>query len=135
MKKNRIVGVAVASVMALGVAITCRAAFLDGTHGKVKMTPNKAAVDKGEKEFDDTLTFADGKFSSSAFLARGFKPAVYRGESEENEAEFEVEQIGENTNSLVNWQGEIRGKRIVGRLTWKKTDGTSLSYDFDGTKE
>ena len=36
----------------LVAAITCRAAFLDGTHGKVKMTPDKATADKGEKEFD-----------------------------------------------------------------------------------
>ena len=135
MSTNQTCRRAIVTVVAFAIATACYAAFLDGTHGKVKMTPDKAVADKGEKGFDDTLSFAQGKFSSSAFLARGFKSAVYRGESEENEAEFEVEQIGKNTNTLVNWQGEVRGKRIVGRLTWKKADATSLSYDFDGTKQ
>jgi hypothetical protein len=135
MKTNRALGVMFAMAMLVVVAITCRAAFLDGTHGKVKMVPDKAAADKGEKGFNDTLSFANGRFSSAAFLAKGFKSAVYHGEAEENEAEFEVEQIGKNTNSLVNWLGEIRGKKLLGRLTWKKADGTTLSYDFDGTKE
>ena len=135
MSTNQTCRRAIITVVAFAIATACCAAFLDGTHGKVKMTPDKATADKGAKGFDDTLSFAHGKFSSSAFLVKGFRSVEYHGESEENEAEFEVEQIGKNTNTLVNWQGEVRGKRIVGRLTWKKADGTSLSYDFDGTKQ
>jgi len=116
------------------IAINCWAAFLDGTHGKVKVVPDKATADKGEKEFDDTLSFADGKFSSSFFLAKGFKPATYGGEKEDTEAEFEVEQTSV-TNGLINWLGEIRGKKFMGRLMWKKKDGSTLNYNFEGTKE
>jgi hypothetical protein len=113
------------------VAIACYAGVLDGTHGKVKMTPDKATATRGEKGFDDTLSLVDGKFSSAFFRSKGFRSAPYNGEKEQNEAEFEVEQTSA-TNGLVNWLGEIRGKRLLGRLTWKKADGTSLSYDFDG---
>jgi hypothetical protein len=132
MKTNRTVGLAIAGVMAF--AIACYAAFLDGTRGKVKVTPDKVTADTGEKGFDDTLSFTNGKFSSAFFLAKGFKPAAYNGETEENEAEFEVEQTSV-TNGLINWLGEIHGKKLVGRLTWKKKDGPSLNYDFEGTKE
>ena len=131
MKIDRALSGAIIGALLLLLAITCRAAFLDGTHSKVKVVPDKMTADKGEKEFTDTLSFSKGKFSSATFLARGFKPADYRGEAEENEAEFEVEQTSE-TNGVVNWQGEIRAKNVVGRLTWKKKDGTSLSYNFDG---
>jgi hypothetical protein len=134
MKTNRIVGLAAASGMAFAVAIACYAAVLDGTHGKVKVIPDKVTADTGEKGFDDTLSFADGKFTSVFFLAKGFKPAAYNGETEENEAEFEVEQTSV-TNGLINWLGEIRGKKLMGRLMWKKKDGPTLTYNFEGTKE
>jgi hypothetical protein len=134
MRTNRTCSLVIATVVAFEIVITCQAAFLDGTHSKVKVVPDKMTADKGEKEYTDTLSFSKGKFSSATFLARGFKPADYRGESEENEAEFEVEQTS-GTNGVVNWQGEIRAKKVLGRLTWKKKDGTSLSYDFEGPKK
>ncbi|HXI83041.1 MAG TPA: hypothetical protein VNL17_03005 [Verrucomicrobiae bacterium] len=134
MRINQVLGGAIIGALFLLLAITCRAAFLDGTRSKVKVVPDKVTADRGEKEYTDTLSFSKGKFSSKTFLARGFKPADYRGESEENEAEFEVEQTSD-TNGVVTWQGEIRAKKVLGRLTWKKKDGTSLSYDFDGSKQ
>src|ERR1035441_7701835 len=121
MKSNRFIGFVGASMMALAVVIACYAGVLDGNHGKIKVIPDQATVDMGEKGFNDTLSFADGKFTSAFFLARGFKPAAYNGEKEENEAEFEVEQTSV-TNGLINWLGEIRAKKLVGRLTWQKKD-------------
>lgn len=132
MKPNRILGLPVATLLACAIAMACYAAFLDGTHCQVKVVPEKGTADKGEKTFDDTLSFAGGKFSSSAFLAKGFKPAAYQGEQEQNEAEFEVEQTSV-TNGVINWRGEIRGKKFMGRLGWTKKDGTHLSYNFEGT--
>lgn len=123
------------AIMALAVvAISCWAAFLDGTKWSVTVSPGQTTSDKNAKEFGDTLSFADGKFSSAAFLAKGFKPAAYRGEEEPNEAEFEVEQLGP-TNSVANWLGEIRGTNIMGRLTWKMADGTNHTFNFHGTKK
>lgn len=134
MKMNRIIGLAVISAMVFAVAIACYAGVLDGTRGKVKVIPDKATADGGEKGFDDTLSFADGKFSSTFFLAKGFKPAAYNGEKEANEAEFEVEQTSV-TNGLINWLGEIRGKKLAGQMRWKKTDGHTLTYNFAGTQD
>jgi hypothetical protein len=116
------------------IAISCWAAFLDGTKCIVTVTPTQTAPNKDEKEFSDTLGFADGKFSSAAFLAKGFKPAAYRGEEESTKAEFEVELTGPS-NSVANWLGEIRGSNIMGRLTWKTADGTNHTFDFQGTKK
>ena len=134
MQTNKIVGLVMATTALFASAIIVHAAMLDGTKLKVKMVPDKAAADKGEKEFEDELIFADGKFTSTALLRKGFKPSKYRGEFEEKEAEFEVEQLSE-TNGVANWQGEIRGTNAVGRLKWKQKDGSYLSYEFNGTKE
>src|SRR5437870_6025102 len=85
----------VAALVLTASAIVCRAALLDGMSWQVKMTPDPAAADKGQKEFADELTFADEKFSSKFFLAKGFKPASYRSEIEPNDAEYEVEQTSD----------------------------------------
>jgi hypothetical protein len=114
-------------------ALSCRADFLDGTSGQLQVLPDKAAAEKGEKEFGDKITFTDGKFSSAFFATKGFKSATYRGEAEPNEAEFEVEQTSES-DGVVTWLGEIREKRITGRLKWRRKDGTALNYTFEGTK-
>jgi len=121
-------------LMLSALACPCRAGFLDGTSGQLKVVPEQATADKGGKEFSDKITFADGKFTSSFFLAKGFKPAVYRGETEPNEAEFEVEQTSVS-DGVITWLGEIRGKQILGRLKWQKKDGPMLSYNFEGTKD
>lgn len=135
MKRKQIIGATAATLVAIGIVAACWAGVLDGTRGKVKVVPDKSAADRGEKEFDDTLSFADGKFSSAFFLAKGFKPAKYHGETEETEAEFEVEQTSA-TNGVINWLGEVRGKKLVGRLEWKKKkDDPALAYNFEGTKE
>ena len=134
MHTYKIYRAAILAGIVLATAVLCRAAFLDGTKCKVTLVPEKAAADKGEKKFSDTLTFADDKFTSTALLAKGFKPAPYRGEKEPNEAEFEVEQTSD-TDGVVNWQGEIRGKKVVGRLRWTKTDGTHLAFEFEGATE
>ena len=118
----------------MGVAIACYATLLDGTHCKVKVVPDKLAAEKGEKEFDDTLSFADGKFSSSVFLAKGFKPATYEYESEDSEADFGVDQTNV-TYGVLHWQGSISGKELLGELIWKKEDGTNLHYTFEGTRK
>jgi hypothetical protein len=132
MRTNRTCSLVIMTVVAF--AIACYAGVLDGNHGNIKVTPDPATADKGEKAFEDTLSFADGKFTSAFFLARGFKPAAYNGEKEENEAEFEVEQTSV-TNGLINWLGEIRGKKFAGRLTWVKKDGPTFTYNFDGTND
>jgi hypothetical protein len=134
MHGDRILGVVTGAIVLLIIAVSCRAGVLDGTKLKVEVVPDKATADKGEKEFADELIFADGKFTSTALLPKGFKPSKYNAEVETNEAEFEAEQVSE-TDDVVSWLGEIRGTNAVGRLKWKREDGSYLSYEFSGTKE
>jgi hypothetical protein len=120
-------------LMLFALAYPCRAGFLGGTTGELKVVPGQATAGKGVKEFSDKITFADSKFSSTYFSAKGFKPAAYPGETEPNEAEFGVEQTSES-DGVVTWLGEIRGKQIVSRLIWRRNEGATLSYNFEGTK-
>jgi hypothetical protein len=124
----------IASVIVFAAAFMVQAALLDETKFKVKVVPDKATADKGAKEFDDELVFADGKFTSTALSRKGFKPANYHAEAEPNEAEFEVEQRSA-TKGVATWTGEIRGTNALGGLQWLQKSGTNFSYEFTGTKQ
>jgi hypothetical protein len=115
------------------LAASCMASVLDRGAWKITIVPDKAAIASGLKEFSDTLTFAEGKFGSVALSAKGFRPVAYRGDFEEGEAEFEAEQVSD-TEGVAIWLGEIRGDRIVGRLQFRKKDGTNLAFNFSGTR-
>src|SRR5437867_1272985 len=117
MQANRTQRLTTVLAMLLASAIIVHAGVLDGTKWKVRLVPDKAAADKGEKEFDDELIFTDGKFTSTALLRRGFKPSKYHAEVEPREAEFEVQQVSE-TDGTADWHGEIRGTNTVGGLEW-----------------
>ena len=125
---------ALAVVALTVIAMNCWAGALDGTRAQVKVARADAATDRDKKGFDDTLSFADGKFSSAAFQAKGFQPALYNGEREKNEAEFEVEQTN-SVGEVVNWLGNIQGNHVGGRVHWVKKDGTRTSYYFNGTAD
>jgi len=107
---------------------------LDGIHVNVRVLPADGSAAKGDKGFDDTLRFADGKFTSAAFGAKGFQPALYNGERERTEAEFEVEQTN-SAGDVLNWLGNIRNGHVGGHLHWEKKDGTRTAYYFNGTED
>lgn len=124
---------AVAGVVALQAGNDRLVRALDGTQWKIHLAPEKSDADKGEKAYDDTLKFADGRFTSSVLQARGFATATYKGELEPSEAEFEVEQTSES-NGIATWLGQIRGNHVAGRLEWRKKSGVYVIYNFTGTK-
>ena len=121
-------------VVLTAFAITCWAGPLDGIRAKVRIVPADAPGAKSDKGFDDALSFADGKFVSTAFQAKGFQSARYNGEREKNEAEFEVEQTN-GVGEVVNWLGNIQGNHVGGRVHWVQKDGTRTSYYFNGTAD
>ena len=107
--------------------------ILEGTSWKITAAPDEASAKNGAEKFDDTISFADGKFSSAALARKGFKLAKYQGDFEEREAEFDLEQESESQGIAI-WIGELRGGKIAGRLQWKKKDGTNLFFNFIGAK-
>ena len=134
MQATRFRRVVILSAMLLAAAGIVRAGVLDGTRFKVKVVPDKATADKGEKGFEDELIFADGKFTSTALSRKGFKSTKYRAESESWEAEFEVELVSA-TNGVAVWIGEIRGTNALGGLQWIQKGRGDYMFEFNGTKE
>ena len=134
MRTNTTTRITIASTLLLAGSMLVHAGVLDGTRWKVKVVPDKAAADKGAKEFGDELIFADDKFTSTVLLRKGFAPAKYRADVEPTEAEFEVEQRSQ-TNGVVVWEGEIRGTNTLGGLQWMQEGRADFLYEITGTKE
>lgn len=126
--------VIVALVLILAGTIIVHAGLLDGTKLKVRAIPDQASADKGAKEFNDELIFANDTCTSTNLLRKGFTPSKYHAEAEPNEAEFEAE-LASATNGVATWTGEIRGTNTLGGLVWSRKDGTNFIYNFTGTKQ
>ena len=108
-------------------------AVLDGTSWKVEVEPDAMAKAKGEKDFKETLTFADGKVSLSAPKV-GFEASPYSvTKGGEKEMIFKAERSTEGEGSSV-LTGTVHGKSMKGKLIWTKNDGAVFTYDFKGSK-
>lgn len=111
-----------------------RVPVLDGSTWKVDVEPDKMAREKGEKEFKDTLTFADGKVSMTECLKVACDPWIYTvAKSGEEDLTFKTERESESKGTSV-WTGIIRGNSIEGKLVWTQKDGAILTYTFKGSK-
>lgn len=107
---------------------------LDGSSWKVDVEPDKMAKEKGEKDFKDTLTFADGKVSMSECLKVACDPWIYTlAQSGEKDLTFKTERDSDTQGASV-WTGMIHGNNIEGKLVWTKLDGAVLTYSFKGSK-
>ncbi len=108
-------------------------AVLDGTSWKVDVEPDSMSKDKGEKQFKETMTFADGSVTLSAPKV-GFAPSPYTvAKSGEKDWTFKASRSSVEEGSSV-WTGLIHDKSVEGKLIWTKNDGAVLTYTFKGNK-
>ena len=109
--------------------------ILEGTRWTVKVSPDKAATAKGEKEFNDTLVFAANKVSMTECTTKGYKPSSYTvRKSGADGWKFTTDQVSETDGKTV-WNADIQGTTIKGTVVCTKKDGTILNYTFDGKKD
>lgn len=108
-------------------------AVLDGTSWKVDVEPDSMAKDKGEKQFKETLTFAEGSVSLSAPKV-GFEASPYTvSKAGEKDWTFKAERASAGEGSSV-WTGTVHDNNLEGKMIWTKNDGAVLTYTFKGNK-
>jgi hypothetical protein len=106
---------------------------LDGTSWKIDVSADDMAKDKGEKDFKETMTFADGSVSLSAPKV-GFGASPYTvTQAGEKDWTFKAERSSAGEGSSV-WTGTVHDKDLEGKLIWTKNDGSVLTYTFKGSK-
>jgi len=106
---------------------------LDGTSWKLDVEPDTMTKDKGEKQFKETMTFADGKVSLSAPKV-GFEASPYTVTTTgEKEWTFKATRTSMGEGGAV-WTGTVKGSSLDGKLIWTKNDGSVLTYTFKGSK-
>ena len=124
---------AFALLLCTAALVASEVAVLDGTSWKVNVEPDAMTKDTGEKQFDETITFADGKISLSAPKV-GFWASPYTVEKNgEKDFTFKAKRTSAGEGSTV-WTGVVKDKDLEGKLIWTKNDGKVLTYDFKGNK-
>jgi len=133
--KTTVLLVAFAVILSTAVMASPQVAVLDGTSWKIEVEPDGMAKDKGEKQFKETLTFADGNVSLSAPKV-GFEASPYSiTKSAENQKDLNFKAERSSTgegNSILT--GMVHENNVKGKLIWTKNDGTVLTYSFSGNK-
>jgi len=112
-----------------------KVAVLDGTSWKVQVEPDAMAKEKGEKEFDETLIFADGSLSATARQQIGFAASSYAvtPDPKSKDMTFTTEQRSEHEGTTT-WTGTIHEDHVEGKMIWKKANGSILTFTFKGEK-
>lgn len=110
-----------------------KVAVLDGTSWKVDVEPDSMAKDKGEKQFKETLTFADGNVSIGSAKV-GFEASSYSvSKAGEKDFTFKAERSSSGEGNTI-WTGTIHGNHLDGKLIVTTSDGAVLTYTFKGDK-
>lgn len=117
-----------------GVALASpKISVLDGTSWKIDVEPDGMAKDKGEKQFKETLTFADGNITLSVPKV-GTEASPYSVTKEgEKDYTFKAERSSSGEGDSV-WTGTIHGKEVSGKMILTKTDGGVFTFTFKGDK-
>jgi hypothetical protein len=111
-----------------------KVAALDGTSWKIDVVPDAMAKTKGEKEYKEVLTFADGMVTMNEGQKVGFASSSYEvTKSGEKDWTFKTEQKSESTGRSI-WTGTIHEKGFEGKLILTKHGGAVLTYTFKGNK-
>lgn len=131
---RKLTGLVVCAMFLSTVALaSAKLAVLDGTSWKLDVEPDSMAKDKGEKQFKETLTFADGNITLSAPKV-GTEVSPYTvTKSGEKDVTFKAERSSSGQGSSV-WTGTVHGKEMEGKMVMTKNDGAVLTYNFKGNK-
>ena len=109
-------------------------AVLDGTSWKVDVGPDAMAKQKGEKDYNEVLTFADGMVSMKEGQKVGFASSHYEvAKSGDKDWTFKSAQDSQSVGQAV-WTGTIHEKNIDGKMIMTRKDGSVLTYTFKGNK-
>ncbi len=128
---RKLMSVTLAVLMVSGSAWS---ASLNGSSWNVKVTPDAQAVAAGEKTFDDTLIFKEGKLTATACVKEGFAPSDYKPMSESKDSAFTALQTSAKQGS-TDWHGAVQKTgSIEGTMVWTRLDGKIVHYTFAGKK-
>ena len=108
-------------------------AVLDGTSWKIEVEPDSMAKDKGEKQFKETLTFADGNITLSAPKVGSEVSPYSVSKAGEKDFTFKADRTSWGEGNAV-WTGTTHGKALEGKMILTKNDGSVLTYNFHGSK-
>ncbi|MGH9868117.1 MAG: hypothetical protein ACREAA_08140 [Candidatus Polarisedimenticolia bacterium] len=106
---------------------------LAGTKWVVTVTPDEKAKAAGEKAFEDTIIFEGEMVTMTECKKAGFSGSNYKQGKTKEGVTFETTQESA-TEGKSTWKGEALGDSIRGTMKWKKKDGKTADFTFEGKK-
>ena len=111
-----------------------KVAALDGTSWKIDVGPDAMAKQKGEKDYKEVLTFADGMVSMKEGQKVGFGSSRYEiAKSGDKDWTFKSAQDSQSIGQAV-WTGTIHENDMEGKMIMTRKDGAVLTYTFKGNR-
>ena len=86
------------------------------------------------KTYDDTLTFAGGKFISQKQKSLGFTEAQYDADVRGGQAATFTATAKSKKEGSAKWTGTVAATEINGTLEWTKADGSVVNYTYRGSR-
>lgn len=86
------------------------------------------------KTYDDTLTFAGGKFISQKQKSMGFTEAEYDADVRGGQAATFTATAKSKKEGSAKWTGTVAATEINGTLEWTKADGSVVNYTYRGSR-
>jgi hypothetical protein len=86
------------------------------------------------KTYDDTLTFAGGKFISQKQKSMGFTETEYDADVRGGQAATFTATAKSKKEGSAKWTGTVAATEINGTLEWTKADGSVVNYTYRGSR-
>ncbi|HZI94388.1 MAG TPA: hypothetical protein VFE84_09105 [Patescibacteria group bacterium] len=132
--KNLVWLAAVAIAFGMVAFASDKVAELDGTSWKVSVVPDDMAKTKGEKEYKETITFANGSVSMTEGQKVGFASSSYDvTKSGDKDWTFKSEQSSDSSGRAI-WTGTVHEKHVEGKVIVTRKGGAVMTYTFKGEK-
>lgn len=108
---------------------------LDGTKWTITAMPTADSLKKGERNFQDTLVFANSQLSLEKSEMSGFPASQYTTKLSKDRQTFAaaLRSPKEGTAQYNGWLNQDRD-RISGTIAWVRANGEKVTYTFDGNK-
>jgi len=107
----------------------------EGTRWRITVTPDAEALRKGEKPFEDTLSFEGDKVRLSRWEAYGFLPSTFSATRVRGGAWAINTTQRSPTHGEAFWQAQIQGDKIHGEMRAQRKKSGALHYTFRGVKD
>ena len=130
--RNAIIALAVASsVVALPAAAKPKVQKIEGTTWSIHVETGEKTDARGEKSFEEVLSFGANQVALEECGRRGYAPSTFTARKDGDKWEIEFTQTSP-ADGTMQWKADVREDWFKGVMMWTKRNGTERNFWFKG---